>query len=199
MFFTPQLSALLYLHLPVCLIWASRVDHNSTLNRVAGTFGTGSSLRWMRASQAILLRGLGVVLVVYATCLSIWDSDVYETKLLFDSGKIAEAVKAFARARKIAPPSVTAEAWFSRELINNDDSTAGQSLNALLYQSLRISIEHEEEFGNSYILLAATMIRDGRSREAELVLKRAVLAFPNWPLPKTMLTTVDSNTNGAGH
>ena len=61
-----------------------------------------------------------------------------------------------------------------------------------------MSIEHEEEFGNSYILLAAKMIRDGRSKEAELVLRHAIFDFPNWSLPKTILTIVESNTRGAG-
>jgi tetratricopeptide (TPR) repeat protein len=122
-----------------------------------------------------------------------WDMTIYKTKVLFDAGKITEALQSFAKARQVAPPGVTAEAWFSRELISSNSlASGGEKLDTVLYNSLRASIENEEEFGNCYVLLAAAMIRDGRAREAEGVLRRAVLEFPHWPLPKAMLATLES-------
>jgi hypothetical protein len=127
-----------------------------------------------------------------------WDSHVYEAKVLFDSGQINAAVDQFVRARRIAPPGVTAEGWFARELIRSIQRSPSQSLDPLLYESLNISIQHEEEFENSTVLLAAKMISDGRTHEAESVLRQAAHAYPNWPIPRSIFSTLELNTSGVG-
>jgi hypothetical protein len=61
-----------------------------------------------------------------------------------------------------------------------------------------ISIQHEEDFENSTVLLAAKMISDGRTHEAESVLRQAVHAYPNWPIPRRILSTLELDTSGVG-
>jgi tetratricopeptide (TPR) repeat protein len=151
----------------------------------------GEILDWLRVRQRIFLLALGTVLILYSARLVLWDTTVYRAKILFDSGKPAEAARAFARARQFAPPGTEAEAWFSRELISSNLSVDKQELNLVLYNSLKASIENEEEFEDSYVLLAAAMIRDGRSTEAREVLKRAVCESPNWPLLWDILRTIE--------
>ena len=119
-----------------------------------------------------------------------WDSRVYETKVFFDSGQIDSAVKAFARARHIAPPGVTAEAWFSRELFGTVTSMTSDSLNQQLFYSLRVAVRREEESGNASVLLAAKMIADRKPDEAIAVLRQTILEHPNWELPKNILSGV---------
>jgi O-antigen ligase len=196
MFFTPQLPTLLYLYLPVCLIWASCRDDNHPFH------ATGRPLPAARRSrsgrlQIALIRGAGLALVVYSVCLVMWDSRVYEAKVLLDSGKIDNALKAFARARQIAPPGVTAEAWLSRELLAKVNSASSHSLDQQMYCSLRVAIRREEDFGDASVLLAVKMIADGKLDEASIVLGRTILEFPNWELPKNILRKVQaSNRSG---
>jgi cytochrome c-type biogenesis protein CcmH/NrfG len=126
-----------------------------------------------------------------------WDSRVYEAKVLLDSGKIDNALKAFARARQIAPPGVTAEAWLSRELLAKVNSASSHSLDQQMYCSLRVAIRREEDFGDASVLLAVKMIADGKLDEASIVLGRTILEFPNWELPKNILRKVQaSNRSG---
>lgn len=193
MFFTPQLSTLMYLYLPVCLIWASCSNDNS---RVYGANQALWVTRLLRLGvyHTILLRGFGVALMAYSACLVVWDSRVYETKVLLDSGQTDDAVKAFVRARRIAPPGVAAETWFSRELIGKVDSVTSHDLDQPLYQALCAAAKREEEFGNASVLLAAKMIADGRHEEASAVLRRTILEVPNWELPKNLLSKVQANT-----
>ncbi len=192
MFFTPQLSTLLYLYLPVCLIWASSNDDHHSFK------AAGQALWVKRPSplgrlRTILLRGSGLAFIVYSVCLVVWDSRVHETKVLLDSGQIDSALKSFARARQIAPPGVTAEAWFSRELIGKANSVTSDALRQQLYYSLRVAVTREEEFGNASVLLASKMIADRKLDEASTVLSRTILEFPNWELPKNILSGVQAS------
>jgi O-antigen ligase len=196
-FFTPQLPTLLYMYLPVCLLWATRADRGRTLQVAAEDLIVASPPR-ISVSRTLLVRCLGTVFLVYAAYLVMWDSHVYEAKVLFDSGQINAAVDQFVRARRIAPPGVTAEGWFARELIRSIQRSPSQSLDPLLYESLNISIQHEEEFENSTVLLAAKMISDGRTHEAESVLRQAAHAYPNWPIPRSIFSTLELNTSGVG-
>jgi cytochrome c-type biogenesis protein CcmH/NrfG len=124
----------------------------------------------------------------------VWDGRVHETKVLLDSGEINKAVKAFAQARRIAPPGVAAESWFSRELLRKVNLVTSHDLDQPLYYSLRAAVKREEEFGNASVLLAAKMIADGRREEAGAALRRTILEFPNWELPRRMLSVVQPNT-----
>ena len=196
MFFTPQLSTLLYLYLPVCLIWAS-CSNDSRSFKAAGQALCVTRPSPLGAFRTILLRGSGVAFIVYSVCLFVWDSRVYETKVLLDSGQTGRALRAFACARQIAPPGVTAEAWFSRELLGKVNSVTSDGLDQQLYYSLRVAVKQEEEFGNASVLLAAKMIADRKPDEASAVLRRTILEFPNWVLPKDILSGVQASKRSA--
>lgn len=181
MFFTPQLPTLLSLYLPVSVLWSATKapDPISSTN--------GRPLLPASRVLPILVRSLGALLLAYVACLLLWDRQVYRTKMLVEAGKIDDAVTVFMRAREIAPPGVSAEMWFSRELLANVNALTMHRLRTVLDESLRSAIAHDEEFGNAYMLLAARMIMDGRRPEATSLLLEAGANFPQWVLPKQLL------------
>jgi hypothetical protein len=197
MFFTPQLPTLIYFYLPVCLLWGLSNDGDVCSRDDDRASGTAVLARWERTGRSLLFRTLGSALIIYGVWLAVWDHSVFRAKELFDSGKLAEAVEGFSLARQTAPPGVSAESWFSRELILNGGSDFSPGIGKTLRRSLEASIQHEEDFENSYILLSALMIREGQSRQAEIVLRRALLDFPNWPTAKTLLAAAQSRENAA--
>ena len=192
MFFTPQLSTLLSLYLPTCLIWASCSNDNDHVKAVSHALYVRRPSP-LGALSTIVLRGAGLAFIVYSVCLVVWDSRVYETKVLFDSGQVDRAFEAFARARQIAPPGVSAETWFSGELFRKAHSVPSGALDQQLYYSLRVAVKQEEEFENASILLAAKMIADHRQDDAGAVLRRLLLECPNFELPKHILAVVQVN------
>src|ERR1017187_1867060 len=137
-FFTPQLPTLVYMYLPACLLWASRADRGRTPQVAAVDLAIAASPPRISVSRTLLVRCLGTVFLVYAAYLVMWDSHVYEAKVLFDSGQANAAVDQFVRARRIAPPGVTAEGWFARELIRSIQRSTPRRLDPLLYESLNI-------------------------------------------------------------
>lgn len=192
MFFTPQLSTLLSLYLPICLIWASCSNDNDHVKAVSHALCVRRPSP-LGVLSTIVLRGAGLAFIVYSVCLVVWDSRVYETKVLFDSGQVDRAFEAFARARQIAPPGVSAETWFSGELFRKAHSVPSGALDQQLYYSLRVAVKQEEEFENASILLAAKMIADHRQDDAGAVLRRLLLECPNFELPKHILAVVQVN------
>lgn len=195
-FFTPQLPTLIYLYLPVCILWGLESGGALRIHRDDRDPASTASAEWNRIARSLSVRSFGVVLIVYATSLAVWDHAVLRAKLLFDSGNLPGAVERFSVARRYAPPGVTAEGWFSREVIINSRSEFSPSIRKMLRRSLDSAIEHDDDFENSYVLLSALMIKEGQNREAAFVLRRALVCFPNWPTAKMLLAAAQAASNG---
>lgn len=192
MFFTPQLPTLVYLYLPVSLLAASADNCSSWPRPVLDENESMRSGRRLNFLAIVMTGTFGISLITYSVCLLRWDTALHDVEVAFETGAVYEAVERFEEARDLAPWGATADGWFSRELSMRMSHSVDSQLNAVLYRSLSLSIQNEGEFGNSSVLLAAAMIRDGRLIEAKRVLLQTVRQFPAWPPPKEMLRALES-------
>jgi O-antigen ligase len=181
-FFTPQCSALLFMHLPVALLFGA---HGNATDGTAGKLG-----RVAGSAASYCVRLVGLAFIVYGIALAVWDHRVLQAKTLFDAHRTDDAVAAFREARLIAPPLVSAEAWFSRELATTIRPSSSPILEFELYRSLRFALAREEEMANSAVLLAAEMIADGRDKDAALVLEETSKQFPSLNVPRAIMNTL---------
>lgn len=149
MFFVPQLSMMLFMYLPVCLAWGLQSD-----SREKSPLGHANSPRMIpRVCVRLACASAGVILIGYSISLVIFDKQLFSTRVLIGAGRTHEGIELYGRARRIAPPGISADGWLVREVFDAGDTDAIEAQGSTLKSYLQYSINHEEACENSVVLL----------------------------------------------